>query len=577
MLPVDLDQQFTFESFVVGPANRLASAASKRAAESPGRSFNPLFIYSSSGLGKSHLLIAIANQAEQGHSPTRVLYQTMEGYLDDLAGALERGDRDTLRDSYRDLDILLIDDVQFITGHPEAQELLLGTLDALTASGGQVVLASDRPPGQIDELDARLLSRFSGGLIVDIAMPEYETRVAIVRKKVSDRNATLAQGTAELIARYPYENVRELQGALNRVLAVQEIEEREVPPDEVTKLLGLTAKQGESGEFASFVEELSETVATAVPDRDQWRGVIRRAMAQAETEGFSAQRLGRILQSQKPPEDPEAVVRQFRQELSRLKEVRSELDRIGNPWPEAAVELLTNPDRLREAEALLASARERHRPFPGLPPGPTLDALEGGFPPLAVRVSEQLALEERPEYNPLFIWSRTPGRVVQVQLATGRTAVAAQSDCRVAWISVAQFAEEFIEALSTGVAGAWRERWWTAELLLLHGVEHLGETERAEEEFFHLFEALKRTGARVYLAADRPPAEIEGIDSRLRSRFEGGLVLEIEPGETEDFQASIVPLDETLDVVLGGPWVPSPEQVVWNWPSMDDRVAEEPD
>ena len=172
MLPFDLDPQFTFDSFVVGPANRLASAASKRAADSPGRSFNPLFIYSSSGLGKSHLLIAIANQAEQGHTPARMLYQTLEGYLDDLARALETGARDTLRDSYRDLDILLLDDVQFITGHAEAQEMLLGTLDALTGSGGQVVLASDRPPSQIDDLDTRLLSRFSGGLMVDIAMPE---------------------------------------------------------------------------------------------------------------------------------------------------------------------------------------------------------------------------------------------------------------------------------------------------------------------------------------------------------------------------------------------------------------------
>ncbi len=578
MLPFDLDPQFTFDSFVVGPANRLASAASKRAADSPGRSFNPLFIYSSSGLGKSHLLIAIANQAEQGHTPARMLYQTLEGYLDDLARALETGARDTLRDSYRDLDILLLDDVQFITGHAEAQEMLLGTLDALTGSGGQVVLASDRPPSQIDDLDARLLSRFSGGLMVDIAMPEYETRVAIVRKKVAERELELAPGAAEIIARYPYENIRELQGALNRVLAVQEIEERPVSPEEVAALLGLDAKGGKGGEFASFVEELTETVATSVPDPDGWKKLLKQAMSQAEAQGFSAARLGRILQSAEPPKDPEEVVDNFRDELMRLKAVRSELDRIGNPWPEAAVELLSNPDRLREAEALLASAQERHRVFPDVPAGPALADLEARFTPLELKVSQQLALEERPEYNPLYVWSVDPRRAEEIQLATGRTAVQGKNGTRVAAISVEAFAEEFIEALSSGVAGAWRERWWTAELLLLSGVQALSATERAQEEFFHLFEALKRTGARVYLTADRPPSEIEEIDDRLRSRFEGGLVLEVEALDEELASAAVETPERggtDLEPALTGAWAPSPETVVWEWPHIADRISEE--
>jgi len=590
---VELDPQHTFDTFVVGPANRLASAASRRAADSPGRSFNPLFIYSSSGLGKSHLLAAISYQAEVSHSEVRVLYKPIEQYLDDLEHALERGERDVLKNAYRDLDILLVDDVQFITGHQEAQEMLLGTLDALTAEGSQVVLASDRPPQEIDDLDARLLSRFSGGLIVDIAMPEFETRVAIIRRKIDSRGSALEDGVAGVIARYPYENVRELQGALNRILAVQEVEERLVDAKEVGALLGPDGASGKGGEFASFVDELSATVAsTMVEEEAGWVKGLRQAMSRAEADGFNASRLERLLEAAKGPDEASRAVKIFEDELDRLKEVRAELDRIGNPWPEAAVELLSNPDRLREAEALLASARERHRPFPPLPDGPTLATSEGRFSPLALNVANQLIDAERPEYNPLYVWSKdaTDGRALM--LATGRSALEGGVHERVARISVEAFAEEFIESLSAGVAGAWRERWWTTQLLLLEGIESLASTERAQEELFHLFEALKRSGARILLSADRPPSKVEGISDRLRSRFEGGLVLEVEPGDGSgvgaDFALPVLepvtkpaPAPEPAKakaqpaMTEGGDWFPSPESVLWEWPRVQDRIAED--
>ena len=185
----ELDPKFTFDSFVVGPASRLASAAARRAAESPGTSYNPLFLYSEPGLGKTHLLTAIAHKAKAAGSVEKVEYMALEEYLDKLEGTLSAGDGE--KSIYGELDILLLDDVQFLTGQPEAQEMLLKTLDHLTTSGGQIVLASDRPPADINGLDARLLSRFSGGLIVDLGAPEFETRVAIIRKKAQERGQTL--------------------------------------------------------------------------------------------------------------------------------------------------------------------------------------------------------------------------------------------------------------------------------------------------------------------------------------------------------------------------------------------------
>lgn len=532
----DLDPKLTFETFVVGPANRLASAAARRAAESPGRSYNPLFVYAASGLGKSHLLMGVANHAERGDSPLRVRYETLEEYLGELTQALVEGSRDALRDRYRDLDILLLDDVQFLAGQPEAQEMLLGTLDALTSAGGQVVLASDRPPADIDSLDARLLSRFSGGLIVDIAPPEYETRVAIIRRKAEARGQTLGDGVAEAVARYPIRNVRELGGALNRILAVQDLEEREVEAADVPRFMGdvptkqaPTATATTAAEFDNFLDQVSGALADAVEVQEAaWRKGYREAAESAEREGFTARRLRLALDSKAEPSSWESRVEAFRADVRRLRDIDDELTRLKNPWPEAASSVVKDPDRVEEAEALLASVRERVRPFLEVSPGPSLRELEEQLPPLPLKAAAQLVSLDKPQYNPLYLWDTEGSAARGLMASTARAFRSAFPAGRMAVTSVAAFSEDFIRALSDGVAGAWRERWWTVDLLLVYGVQALSETERAQEEFFHLFEALKRRGARVLLAADVPPSRIDNIDERLRSRFEGGLVVEVD-------------------------------------------------
>jgi chromosomal replication initiation ATPase DnaA len=489
------DPRHTFDTFVVGPANRLASAAARRAAEAPGTNYNPLYLYSASGLGKSHILSAIAQRTEEAHPERTVLYRSAEGFLHDLALALEEGRRKALRERYLKADTLLLDDVQFLTAQPEAQEMLLRMLDDLTARGGQVVLASDRPPAEIDGLDARLLSRFSGGLIVDLAAPDYETRVAIVRRKAESRGVLLTGGVAEAVARVPFANVRELQGALNRVLAVQDLEGRPVRAAEVLELLG----------------------------------VDRPAEGDAVPESAEEERGG---------------------------------SRVGSPSPQA---------------------RERGRPFPPLPPGPGLPAMEGAVSSLAYRAATRVAESQPQEYNPLFLHAEDPERVRSLLEAVGRTFRELRPDARVGLVSLAEFSEDFIRALSEGVVGAWRDRWGSVDLLLLDGVEGLESAERAEEEVFHLFETLLRRGAAVLLGSDRPPARIPGIDARLRSRFEGGLVVEVGPEKPDPAERPPTPgateRPPTPGAGSGGEpeptWVPSPEKVVWNWPALEERLAED--
>lgn len=533
----DLDPKLTFETFVVGPANRLASAAARRAAESPGRSYNPLFVYAASGLGKSHLLMSVAHSAARSEPPLEVRYETLEEYLAALARALEEGTRDELRDRYRGLDILLLDDVQFLAGQAEAQEMLLGTLDAMTGSGRQVVLASDRPPSDINGLDARLVSRFSGGLMVDIAPPEFETRVAILRRKAEERGQVLGEGVAEAIARYPIRNIRELGGALNRILAVQELEDRSVSADDVPTFMGESRDSpaadpfepdGTAAEFHDFLDELSGAVASAVVHQEvPWRKAYREASEAAEREGFLAKRLRAALDARVEPSSWQGRVEGFRRDINRLREIDDELTRLRNPWPEAASSVVKDPDRVEEAEALLASVRERVRPFRDVSPGPSLRELEEQLPPLPLRAAAQLVSLDKPQYNPLFLWDAEGSAARGLMASAARGFRSAFPGGRMAVTSVEDFAQDFIRALSEGVAGAWRERWWTVDLLLVYGVEKLSDTERAQDEFFHLFEALKRRGARLLLAADRPPSRVEDIDERLRSRFEGGLVVEV--------------------------------------------------
>jgi chromosomal replication initiator protein len=524
----DFDPRLTFDSFVVGPANRLASAAARRAADSPGRSYNPLFIYSASGLGKTHILAAVAHQATRSNGDRKVLYLAVESYLEEMAEALRSGTQDTLRERYRSLDVLLLDDVQFLAGQPQAQEMLLSTLDALTAVGHQVVLASDRAPGEINGLDARLLSRFSGGLIVDIASPDYETRVAIIRRKSDEGGQKLQPGVAETLAKHAFGSVRELAGALNRVLAIQDLEERPVTATEAARLMGDEPSEEGADDFGTFVEEIAVDLATVMETEEEpWRKSLRQAAAAAEREGFVARRVRALLERPKAPPDWEHLLASFKAELARLREIEAELDRLGNPWPDSAQAAIRDPERLEEAEALLTSVRERQRPFGRVNPGPALHDLGYTVPQLALKATEALVRDEKPKYNPLFVWSQPVSGANAMVAAAARSYAEVSPEGKVAVTSVAEFAEDFIRALSSGVAGAWRERWWTVDFLLVHGVETLADTERAQDEFFHLFEALKRRGSRILLAADRPPSSMGGIDQRLRSRFEGGLVLQV--------------------------------------------------
>ncbi len=212
-----LNPHYTFERYIVGPGNRLAHAAAMAVAEQPGVAYNPLFMYGGVGLGKTHLLHAIGNRARA--MGFRVLYVSSETFTNDLINAIRTKTTDQFRARYRNVDVLLIDDVQFIAGKESTQEEFFHTFNTLHAANKQICLTSDRPPREIATLEERLRSRFQGGILVDIRPPDFETRVAILRARAEEANVSVPPEVLVYIAERVQTNIRELNGALNRVLA----------------------------------------------------------------------------------------------------------------------------------------------------------------------------------------------------------------------------------------------------------------------------------------------------------------------------------------------------------------------
>jgi chromosomal replication initiator protein len=217
--PARLNHDWTFENFVPGKANQLARAAALQVSENPGSGYNPLFLYGGVGLGKSHLIHAVGNQMSKRNPQTRIRYIHAEAYVSDVVRAYQRKSFDDIKLYYHSLDLLLIDDIQFFAGKTRTQEEFFYTFEALVAAKKQIIITSDTYPSELNGIDTRLISRFGSGLTVAIEPPELEMRVAILLKKAEQENLALSEDEAFFIARQLKSNVRELEGALRKVIA----------------------------------------------------------------------------------------------------------------------------------------------------------------------------------------------------------------------------------------------------------------------------------------------------------------------------------------------------------------------
>ncbi len=218
----NLNSNYTFDTFVVGNNNRFAYSASLAVAESPGEAYNPLYIYGGPGLGKTHLMHSIGHFVLNQNPDSKVIYVTSEEFTNEVIESIRNGNASSMtkfRDKYRKVDVLMIDDIQFIIGKESTQEEFFHTFNALQAQGKQIILTSDRPPKEMETLEERIRSRFEWGLMADIGIPDYETRMAILRKKAESDSFEIDDEALSYIANNIKSNVRELEGALNKLLA----------------------------------------------------------------------------------------------------------------------------------------------------------------------------------------------------------------------------------------------------------------------------------------------------------------------------------------------------------------------
>jgi chromosomal replication initiator protein DnaA len=530
-----LNPRFTFDTFVVGAANRLAVTAGKTVAENPGSAYNPLFIYSGSGLGKTHLLMAIGHAAKAIAPQLNIEYLTLDEYVEAFHAAVAAGQGDAFRRRFQNVDVLLVDDVQFLTNRKEMQSELLRLTEALQQASHQIVLASDRPPSEIANLDERLISRFSGGLVVDMGVPDYETRVAILRRKAEERGTSFQPGVLETVAKSDFPNVRELMGALNKLIAYQAVNDSPINAEAARQVLGVStvasanvdsptvasSTVASSDEFSQFLTDVTVTVGKAV---EAWRARVAEAVMRWEGEGYRTSRLERLLEQDTPTAVDEAIA-SYVQDVERLKALEAEVAAFD---PQAAGDkVFHDPEKLEEAEAAAAKVRDGAAPPPAPSAAFAFDSFVAG-PSNEVAVSAARTVIASPgkKYNPLVLVGRSGLGKTHLLNAIGLE-LARKKGAVVACLSTQGFVDELIAAIDGNRVDWWRARYRRATALLLDDIHLIAGKERTQEELFNLFNQFLDADRQLIFTAPAHPNTLDGIEERIISRLEGGLVADI--------------------------------------------------
>ena len=349
------DPSCSFDTLVVGPENRMAAAAARRAAESPGNAYNPLFLYGAGGVGKSHLLKAVGDLALSVRPDLSVGFRTAAEMVDDLSTAVAEGAVQGWRDSLLDAGLILLDDVHDLGGKARTQEELLGLWDDLLRAGAQVVLAADRSPVEIADLDEGLRARLTGGLTVDVGAPEAETRRAIAERWARAARLALAPDVVDAVAALPFAGVEGLHRAVERVGDEGRTRGRPLTAAETAELLApASADAAGADEFSAFLFDIASTVEELV-EAAPWRRVLAEAIMRWEGEGMRTRRLEEALEADSAP-DVSALTDGFAADVARLREIEKEV--LALDAAAARSPLLRDPDRISEAEALLRTTRE---------------------------------------------------------------------------------------------------------------------------------------------------------------------------------------------------------------------------
>ncbi|MDZ4863670.1 MAG: DnaA/Hda family protein [Gemmatimonadota bacterium] len=565
-MSIRLNPRYRFDAYIVGAANRLAATAARAVAESPGAVYNPLFLYASSGLGKTHLLMAMGHLAMEVNPQLTVEYLTLDEFIEAFHAAIAAGQGEAYRRRYTDVGMLLVDDVQFLTHRREMQTELLRLTNAMLTSGRQIVLSSDRPPAEIEALDDRLIQRFAGGLVIDISAPDYETRVAILRRHAEERKAAFDPSVIEMVAGLPIASIRELIGALNRLVAFQAVNDAPLTSAQAKTVLARTMPASVRGsvpapvagtgggsapagvdpapesvlpdtviagdEFGSFLSEISSALARQV---EAWRGHVAEAVMRWQGEGYRTARLQLLLEEESPL-DPDATLRDFEADIARLQELEIEARELDAP--SAGQPLFRDPDRLQEAIGEVEKARDGLSPPPTPAPIWRLEEfVESAGTRMAVRAAQAVIAAPGTQYNPLVLIGGAGVGKTHLLHAIGN-ALAGPGQL-VACLRAEDLVDELIKAIDRNRVPWWRARFRRASVLLIDDVHLLAGKDRSQEELFWLYNVLAQSGRQMVFTSTVAPQALQGMEPRLMTRLEAGLVVELPEPDREVREAIV--------------------------------------
>ncbi len=537
-MTAELNPRFDFNSFKVGVGNELAVTASRAVAERPGSVYNPLYIHGGEGLGKTHLLTAIARGSQEVAESTRVEYLTPDRLAEAFQATAAAGQGDAFHNRLADVDILLIDDVHLIGQRTEIHAELLRLFPELQQSGKQIVLAGQELPAQIDGLDERLAAVLASGLVVDINPPDCPTRLAILEDRSTERGAEFAAGVLETVAEFEIGNVRELITLLNRLVALEAVGETALTPEAARTLLqgeALTIGTRESvttisveepavaNEFEDFLSDVSSAVQEQI---EVWEKELSSAIDRWRGEGFQTGRL-EILLEQSSPVPVEAAIEEFEMDVAALRKLRTSVAMEDPTKAEDSVFL--DPDRVAEAQVLADSVTSEVEPPPGPSAAWTFNSyIECGANNDAYEFARQVVADPASSMNPLVIVGSPGIGKTHLLHAIGNALLESQV-VPVACLSAQDFHDVLNQAIQGNRLDEWLVSFGAAKALLIDDVQLLADRDGTQQQLLHQVEKLLAVPGQVVFTLNVPPSDVKGLLDEFRKVLQDACVTKLAP------------------------------------------------
>ena len=537
-MTAELNPRFDFNSFKVGVGNELAVTASRAVAERPGSVYNPLYIHGGEGLGKTHLLTAIARGSQEVAESTRIEYLTPDRLAEAFQATAAAGQGDAFHNRLADVDILLIDDVHLIGQRTEIHAELLRLLPELQQSGKQIVLAGQVLPAQIDGLDERLAAVLASGLVVDINPPDCPTRLAILEDRSTERGAEFAAGVLATVAEFEIGNVRELITLLNRLVALEAVGETALTPEAARTLLqgealtigtreSVTTISAEEPAVANEFEDFLSDVSSAVQEQiEVWEKELSSAIDRWRGEGFQTGRL-EILLEQSSPVPVEAAIEEFEMDVATLRKLRTSVAMEDPTKAEDSVFL--DPDRVAEAQVLADSVMSEVEPPPGPSAAWTFSSyIECGANKDAYEFARQVVTDPASSMNPLVIVGSPGIGKTHLLHAIGNALLESQV-VPVACLSAQDFHDVLTQAIQGNRLDEWLVRFGAAKALLIDDVQLLADRDATQQQLLHQVEKLLAVPGQVVFTLNVPPSDVKGLLDEFRKVLQDACVTKLSP------------------------------------------------